>query len=219
MKHTCIIKTGTYLAISLAASSLIAQGAMGTIIPESPAKGLYAKAEIGVGNNSDLKTSWDDGSLSNENTDEMAPVYKIVGGYQINPYVSAEGSYRNLGEYEMSATSDGSGDSWTAGNVSGTQEADGWALSVTGRWPISERWALVGTIGWFWWESEETYNENGFISGSKETGSDVTFSGGVEFDPGIKDRIVYTAELGHNRVGDDNLDVISGFAGILYRFP
>lgn len=218
MKKQTLIQAGIILVLGLNLSVPSAQ-ALGTIVPESPAKGLYGGVSAGVGNNMDLEDSWDDGSLSGRDMDVVDPAYKLVAGYLINPFVSVEGSYRNLGKHSMSAVSDGSGNSWTVGPVSGEQEADGWALSVTGRWPISERWALFGTFGWFWWESTEKYNESGFTSEVKETGNDVTFSGGFEFDPGNKDRVVLTAELGHQRVGDDNLDVLSGFAGLLYRFP
>lgn len=193
---------------------------VGPIIPESPAHGLYGKVEVGAGINNDLKDSWDDGSLSGRKTEATDTAYRLAVGYPVTSYVSVEGAYRNLGKYSLSGMSDGTGYSWSGpGPISGTQEAQAWALSITGRWPISERWTLYGTFGWSFWESEEYYNESGFLSSSNESGSDATFSGGVEFDHGLKDRIVYTAGVGHDRVGDDNLDVISGFAGILYRLP
>ncbi|GEM_PF-1636359 len=194
------------------------RGNLGTVIPESPAKGLYGGISVGVGNNTDLRDSWDDGSLSNRDMDTVEPAYKVFGGYRINPYVAVQGAYHDLGKYSMDATSAG-GPSWSAGPVSGEQEADGWSLSVAGRWPVSERWTLFGTFGWLWWESTERYNEGGAKSEVKETGSDATFSGGFEFDHGHKDRIVYIVELGDQRVGDDNLDILTGFAGVLYRFP
>ncbi len=214
MRMQLSFRTGLILAVCVTTWEP-ATAAWKKIVPESNAKGAYGKVVAGVGNNTDLKDSWDDGSLSNRDSDMLSPAYRVVAGYQINPNVAAEAAYHDLGRFELSAVSDGSGNSWSPGNISGKQEADGWSLSVTGRWPISERWTLVGTIGMFWWESEETYNENGFISSSSESGESVTFTGGVEFDHGHKDRIVYTAELGHNRVGDDDLDVISGFAGVL----
>lgn len=206
-------------ALCLACAALSTNASWGPILPELPVHNLYGKVETGTGNNTELKDSWDDGSLSNRDTDQVDPVYRITAGYQINPFVGVEASYRDLGKYSMSGTSDGTGNSWSAGSISGTQEADGWALSITGRWPISARWTLYGTFGWLWWESEEHYNENGFTSSLRESGSDVTFSGGVEFDHGHSDRFVYTAGLSHDRVGDDDLDIVSGFAGILYRFP
>ncbi len=218
MRMQLPFRTGLILAVCVTTWEP-ATAAWKTIVPESNAKGMYGKVSVGGGYNTDLKDSWDDGSLSNQDSDMLSPVYKVVAGYEISPNVSAEAAYHDLGKFKMSAESDGTGNSWAFGDISGEQEADGWSLSVTGRWPISERWTLVGTMGWFWWESKETYNEGGFISSSNESGSDVTFTGGLEFDHGHKDRIVYTAELGHNRVGDDSLDVISGFLGVLYRFP
>ena len=219
MKNHQSIQYRAVLLMVMGLSVLQAQ-AIGTWIPESPAKGAYGAIKVGVGNNSDLKEAWNDGSLTSRNTDQVDPVYKVAAGYQVNPYVSAEASYVDLGKYSMSGTSDGSGDSWSAGPISGDQEADGWMVTVTGRWPISKRWTLVGTIGWFWWESKETYFDGGtYYPDEKQTGSDVTFSGGFEFDPGNKDRIVCTAELGHQSVGDDDYDILTGFAGILYRFP
>ena len=193
---------------------------LGTIIPESPAHGLYGGIKVGPAYNTDLGDAWDDGSLSGQDTDDVSTAYELTVGYQINPYVSAEASHRNLGKSTMTAMSDGTGLSWDGpGRVEGEQEADGWTLKVSGRWPVSERWTLVGTFGWFWWESEEHYMEVSGASNIKESGSDFTFSGGFEFDHGNKDRIVYTAELGHQRVCEDNYDVLTGFAGVLYRFP
>lgn len=204
------------LALSLSAFEA---HALETFVPESGAKGLYGAVKVGPSYNRDLDDAWDDGSLSGQDTDDVTTAYELAVGYQISPYVSAEGSYKHLGESTMTATSSG-GPSWAGpGAVRGEQEADGWALSISGRWPISERWTLVGTFGWFWWESEERYSEVSGKSSITESGSAFTFSGGVEFDHGHKDRIVYTAELGHQSVGDDSYDILTGFAGVLYRFP
>ena len=50
-----------------------------------------------------------------------------------------------------------------------------------------------------------------------ESGASLVISDGFEFDHGLKDRIVYIFELGHKRVGDDDYNVITCQAGIIYR--
>jgi len=204
------------LYISMVATSTATEG---WYVPESSAKGTFGSVTVGAAHNHDLKHAWDDGSISNTKTDVTDPAIKLTGGYQVNQYLAVQAAYHYLGKHTMSATSDGSGNSWDAGPVSGEQEAEGWSMSVSGRLPISERWTFVGTIGWLWWTSEERYNESGALSSIKEEGGDFTMSGHFEFDHGLRDRIVYVAGLDHQRVGDDNYDITTGFAGVLYIFP
>ncbi|MCF7849720.1 MAG: hypothetical protein K9M45_12795 [Kiritimatiellales bacterium] len=216
MKMKAAIQIGIILILALGSSAPRTLAQMW--VPETPAKGLFGGATLGYGH-SDVTDDWDDGSLSGRSTDTSEPVYKLFGGYQFCPYASVGGAYSYFGEFRLSATSDGSGNSWTAGSISGEQESDGWSLFFQGRLPISERWTFFGTIGWIWWESEERYNENGFVSSASESGDSLTVSGGFEFDHGLKDRIVYIFELGHQQVGDDDYNVITGSAGVIYRMP
>lgn len=190
----------------------------GWFIPKNtPAKNFYGGVGIQFAKN-DAPDSNQDGSVTGVQTDETGIGYDLFVGYQINDTVAIQGGYRDLGEAEFSGTSSG-GPSWAPGSVRTDHEADGWELGVMGRWPITDRWYALGFLGWFWWESTETYNESGVISQLKESGSDVTFALGFEYDVGLKDRIVYRFMGSHHQVGDLGHDVNGASAEMVYRFP
>jgi len=84
--------------------------------------------------------------------------YKLIGGYQFNPYFSVEGGYVALG----SVHSNGSGtvDMVPADRILPLEElatfADtarlrvrGWELAATGTWPLNRHWSLFGRLGAF----------------------------------------------------------------------
>lgn len=191
----------------------------GWFIPKNTvAKNFYGGVGIGYGKN-DSPDSNQDGSVSSVSTDETDFNGGIFFGYQMNDNIAVQGGYRDLGKSEFKGDSDGSGDSWIAGPVKTVQEADGWELGIMGRWPISTRWYALGYIGWFWWENKETYYEGSYKSVSKDTGSDMTYALGFEFDHGLKDRIVYRFMGSHHEVGNDDYNINSAMASVIYRFP
>jgi len=162
----------------------------GWFIPKgTAAKNFYAGVGVGMAKN-DSPDSNQDGSVTGVSTDESGVGTGVFFGYQVNDNVAVQGGYRDLGESEFEGTSSG-GPSWAAGPVKTDQEAEGWELGVMGRWPISSRWYALGFVGWFWWESKETYYESVGKSTVTESGSDMTYALGFEFDHGLKDRIVY----------------------------
>ena len=81
-----------------------------------------------------------------------------------------------------------SGEPITLRDVSADYEADFYYLALVGRYPIAPRWTLLGRLGLLYWETEETYNENGFISTDSDSGSSVMIGGGIEYDIGLEDR-------------------------------
>lgn len=192
---------------------------MGWFIPSgTPAKNFYAGARLGYGD-IDYPDSNQDGSVTGVSTDDSDIVGSLSVGYQINDYIGVQGAYQDFGESDFSGVSDGSGESWVAGNVSANLDADGWELGVVGRWPISDRWYALAFVGWLWWDSTETFNENGFITVESESGDDLTYAGGLEYDIGLPDRIVYRFMLTHHEVDVTSYDINSAAAEIVYRFP
>ena len=190
----------------------------GWFIPKgTPAKNFYGGAGIGIANN-DAPDANQDGSVSGVDTEETGVGAGAFIGYQLFDKLAVQGGYRDLGNSEFTGTSSG-GPSWAAGPVKTKQEADGWELGVMGRWPISNRWYALGFVGWFWWESKETYFESIGTSSVTESGSDITYALGFEFDHGLKDRIVYRFMGSHHEVGNDNYDVTGVSAAVIYRFP
>jgi len=183
----------------------------------SSAKNFYGGMGITMGRTNSPDAN-QDGSVTGVSTDENLIGAGLFFGYQINDNVAVQGGYHDFGNDKFSGVSSG-GPSWSAGPVSTDHEAEGWELGVMGRWPVSKRWYALGFIGKFWWESKETYNESGFISSIKESGSDTTYALGFEFDHGLKDRIVYRFMGSHHEVGNDGYDINSASAAVIYRFP
>jgi len=191
---------------------------MGWFIPSgTPVKNVYGGVRAGLGD-IDYPDSNQDGSVTGVSSDDDDVVSGLFAGYQINDYVAVEGGYRDLGESDFAGTSSG-GPSWEAGSVSANLDADGWELGVLGRWPISDRWYLLGYLGWFWWDSEETFVETSGVTVESDSGSDFSLAAGVEYDIGRSDRIVYRFMGAHQEVDDTSYDVNSASAEIVYRFP
>jgi OOP family OmpA-OmpF porin len=213
-----IQKCWKLVVVAMVLPLVIGCATLPTTVPAgTPMRNFYGGFGVGAAQN-DATDSYNDGSVSAISTEKTDTLSNIFMGYQINEYVSAEVSYEDLGKTDFAATSTG-GPSWAAGPVSATQKADGYGLTAVGRWPISERWFLIGKLGWFWWESEETFVESYYTTVKKESGSDFTYGGGLEFDHGHKDRIVYRFELDHHEVGNDNYNVDSATFKFIYRFP
>ncbi len=190
----------------------------GWMIPAGTAfKNFYWGVGFGLVKN-DTPDAWQDGSLTNIDDDKSDVSLSFFFGYQFNDYVGVQGAYRDLGESSLNATSSG-GPSWSPGEVSGEQDADGYELAIVGRWPISERWYVLGLVGMYWWDSTERYWEEGFESSISESGNSVTYAVGFEFDHGLKDRIVYRFMGSHHEVGNDDYDVNGVSASVVYRFP
>jgi len=181
------------------------------------AKNFYGGVGIGMGRTNSPDSN-QDGSVTGISTDKSTVGAGLFFGYQINDNVAVQGGYRDFGDDSFSGVSSG-GPSWSAGPVSTDHEATAWELGILGRWPVSKRWYALGFIGMSWWKSRETYNESGIISTLSESGSNATYALGFEFDAGLKNRIVYRFMGSHHEVGNDNYDINSASAAIIYRFP
>lgn len=194
-------------------------GAMGWLVPRgTPAQNFYAGVGVGV-DDIDYPDTNQDGSVSNISDDDTDQFGSVFLGYQINDYVAVQGGYYDFGDSDFAGVSDGSGDSWAPGNVHANLDSDGWELGVLGRWPIAPRWYALGFLGWLWWDTDETFIENGFVSESHDSGSDFSYAAGLEYDIGLPDRILYRFMLSQHEVDNDGLDINGASAEIVYRFP
>src|SRR5258708_19214520 len=90
--------------------------------------------------------------------DHKDTAWRILGGYQINRYFSAELGYHNLGEVSGSAGK-------TKGNAGG--------LVGVGAWPLIEQLSAYGKLGVY----------RGELKGpsDKETNNDLTYGAGLEY--------------------------------------
>jgi len=200
---------------------MIAVGLAVAVVPVGAAdggRGWYAGAGVGMTQNSDFVDANDDGSLSGISDDDTDTSWSVYGGYNFTPHVGVEASYSDHGETGFSATSDGSGDSWVAGDVATDFEADGVGVAVVGRWPVSDRWTLFARLGVYSWNTTETFTENGFVSKDENSGTDASYGAGFEYDIGKEDDWVIRGEVGGTQVDDDGDSLVSGQVGVLRRF-
>lgn len=212
------------LAVFIAMSSPLAVAededhSMGWLVPAgTPAQNVYAGVGVGV-DDIDYPDSNQDGSVSSISDDDTDQFGSVFLGYQINDYVAVQGGYYDFGDSDFAGVSDGSGNSWAPGNVHANLDADGWELGLLGRWPIAPRWYALGFIGWLWWDSTETFIDNGFVSEEHDSGSDLSYAAGLEYDIGREDRIVYRFMLSQHEVDESSYDIGGAAAEIVYRFP
>lgn len=181
-------------------------------------RGWYVGADAGVAMNDDFVSANDDGSLSMLADDTSDTSYKAFVGYQFTPHVAAEAAYTDHGETSFTAMSDGSGDSWTAGDVSTLFESSGWSASVVGSLPVGERWTLFASAGIFGWSTTETFNEEGFVSTDENSGEDAVFGAGFEYDVGRQDDWTIRGGFETTQVDDDGDTVESLRVGAVRRF-
>ncbi|MGI9343688.1 MAG: outer membrane beta-barrel protein [Gammaproteobacteria bacterium] len=165
--------------------------------------GFYAGIALGYADHGDMLESNDDGSLSNVSSDDSDLMWNIAAGYLFNDWVGVEVAYLDLGEADFTAESDGSGISWVAGDVGTNYEADGWLFSIIGRYPLTQRWAILARLGAFVWETTETFTENGFVSVDKNDGTDAYYGLGFEYDIGTPDKWIVRGDVARTEIDDD----------------
>jgi hypothetical protein len=183
----------------------------------SAAKNFYGSLRVGYGDN-DYPGSNQDGSVTGVQSDENDTVFSVSGGYRFNDNVSIQAAYHDFGNSEFSGNSAG-GPSWDPGPVSALHDANGWELGILGRWPVADRWYLLGFVGYLFWDSKETFVETSGVSVLEESGSDVSYALGFEYDVGMRDRFLYRFMGSHHEVGDFGYNVNSASAEIVYLFP
>ncbi|MBP6343457.1 MAG: outer membrane beta-barrel protein [Candidatus Omnitrophica bacterium] len=189
------------------------------LIPkDSIFENCYAGFGTGMMSSNSPRTN-DDGSLGgNYSSDNSGWVGDVFFGYQFTEHLGVEAGYHYLGKSEFAGNSSG-GPSWSAGAVTAEHEAEGGSFAAVVRYPLNDRLYLIGSAGMFWWISTERFEENGVQSTEKESGSTWTFSGGLEYDVGVKDRFVWRTEVRQFSVDDSSYDITQGTFGIVYRFP
>lgn len=167
----------------------------------------------------DYADSVDDGSVSNVDDGDEGTVFNIYLGYTINDFLSVEAGFASSDDVDYEADSDGSGDSWVAGDVSADYEAEFYSLFLVGRYPVTSRLTLLGRLGLTYWETRESFNENGFTSSQSDSGSSIAVGAGFEYDIGVPDRFKIRGELGYHHINDDDLDVGTASVGVVYDLP
>src|SRR5258708_19688358 len=107
-------------AVLAIAGSSAALGFAGNAAAQSSLGSWYLGGTLG-------QSKFKDGGDDNKDT-----AWRILGGYQINRYFSAELGYHNLGEVSGSA---------------GKTKGNAWELVGVGAWPLIEQLSVYGKLG------------------------------------------------------------------------
>lgn len=83
------------------------------------------------------------------NTNSTA--FRLLGGWQFNPYFSIEGGYHNFGQFEQRFSNIGM-------PINIGIKADGFTLGLTGTIPMGEKFGLFGRAGSFFWDGDAEIN-------------------------------------------------------------
>lgn len=189
------------------------------VTPAGDDTGWYAGATAGLSTNGDLVSANDDGSLSMIDEDDDDTSFRALGGYKFTPNVGVEASYADNGETSFTAMSDGSGESWDAGSVATNFESSAFSAMLMGWWPVTDRFSLFAGVGVSSWETTEEFTENGVVTEVDDnSGTDLTYTAGFEYDPRNEDDWVLRTEYTAGDVDDDGDNVESLRVGAVFRF-
>ena len=183
-----VLAGGTSVAIPAAAQDLHRIYAGGSIGQTTASDGCSGIIVPGITCN-DSDTAW-----------------RILGGYRLNPNLSFELGYQDLGKVEA-----------TGFGVNGEVTANVWELVAVGTLPLKNRFSIYGKLGGY--RGDTTLRSNAGFSGS-ETNTDLTFGvgGRYDFSPLVAFRAEYQTyqSVGGGSVGTSDFDVIS--VGALFNF-
>ena len=165
MKRFTVVLAAIFAISCLASTPLLAEGYVGLSYGES-------SADM---NQNDI----DDGSLSDFTTDDTDNAWKVFGGWHMK-WVGVEAAWQDLGEFAMSADSDGSGPIYDSGPVTRTLEARGLSAELLGRIPLGKVIAIFGKVGALWWDSK-MLTTGGIVRVSQDqSGFDLMYGAGVD---------------------------------------
>ena len=132
------------------------------------ASGFYLGASIG---NATLNEDFD-----GLDVDDNSTALRIIAGWSLNDYFSVEAGYHDFGDFEQ-AFDDAGGQSTVK------LSANGFIFGATGRVPVSERFALTGRAGMFFWNGSAEINN---VSQATPEDSNLYFGAGVSFEASKK---------------------------------
>ena len=157
---------------------------------------FYLGASIG---NATLDEDFD-GLVVNDNS----TAFRLIAGWRFNDYFTVEGGYHDFGDFEQTFD-DGSGP------MTAKLSADGFIFGATGRVPVSERFAVTGRAGMFFWNGSAEVNN---VSQATPEDSNLYLGVGVSFDVGK--RLQLTGDWTRYELESAASGVFS--VGLQYRF-
>jgi OOP family OmpA-OmpF porin len=143
---------------------------------------------------------------------------KVFAGFQFHQNFAVEGGYFDLGDFDYSTSGIN-----PAGIMDGNFDVNGWNLDLVGLAPISDKFSLLGRVGYTLSETESSFSGSGSIpAASRSTqNSESGFKYGAGLQYKLTDAMAMRLELERYRVDGparDNGDVDMVSFGVVYRF-
>ena len=185
--------------------------------------GPYVHGDLGMSfvsiDQSDREDALQDSSTS-EDSDSFA--YSFGFGYRFHRHFSLEASGYDLGEFEASISGEAEGGSDF--NLDQDISISGYGLRGIGHYPVSERWALDGSLGLARMtlrnEGEGNVDDANFTS--TESSSDVVVTVGLGATLQLRDQFsvrgqyMYFDDVGDSDTGESEVQYVS--VGAIYNF-
>lgn len=136
--------------------------------------------------------------------DSSSTAVRFTVGWQFNDYFSVEGGYHNFGSFEQQFDVAGS-------PVDVRLKADGFLLGGTGTLPLSDKVALYGRVGSFFWDGDADINN---VTQAKPEDTNMYIGAGARY--AITDRFGVTGDWVRYKLEDTRSDVAS--IGVMFSF-
>jgi len=175
---------------------------------------IYAGASVGESTIDFGVADIDDGSLSNASVDDSDTAFKVFAGYRFLKFFAVEADMVDLGEFAISATSDGSGLIYASGPVAAIAETDGYRIAGVGILPVGGGFSVFAKAGIFFWDAETMLTDAGGTLIDNSSDNDEFFGAGLNFD--LKGPISIRLEYEMLSLDDIDIDLVS--IGAAFRF-
>jgi OOP family OmpA-OmpF porin len=148
--------------------------------------------------------------------DDKDAGWKLLGGYSFNQYLAVEGSYVDLGNFDVHATL------LPAATQRGKASLHGYGIDLVGTLPLGGNFSAFGRVGLNNTRVSQSFSNSGlgaYFADRTDRGTQEKYGVGVQYR--ISDAFSVRAELERygiddNRVTDDDADMFS--LGLVYRF-
>jgi len=200
MKRAAQVLVFLFLVLILVPSTAQAKFYVGASFGES-------SADLGVGEIADGSV------LSAITVDDSDSGQKLYAGVSFFKFVAIEAAMVDLGEFTISATSDGTGFDWVPGPVTAVAAVDGILVSAVGRIPVGKI-TLFAKAGYYVWEADLSFVNGGMTFPDDDDDADVAYGAGISFKIGIAFSI--RAEYEIFDIAGSDVDFYS--AGIAWRW-
>lgn len=156
------------------------------------------------------------GFTSATDIDDDDTGYKAFVGWQFHKNFAVELGYVDLGEYDIDTNITAP----TTAAYSGDAEVDGFALSLVGSYPVTEKFSVLGRVGAYTWDVDSdgstTVGATLVNLDVDDDGTDINFGVGAQYDFNKNFGLRAEYEVFSDVGDEDDINFLS--AGIVYRF-